>query len=76
VPQPRPFDAQFDRQVPVASDPPPDLRGRLALGEAARPGGEEAVPAELAELPQDRDDGVVSGLEREIVQVTPGRVAQ
>ena len=53
-----------------------DLRRGLALHEAARPGGEQAVPAELVELGQNRDHGVIGGLHGEIVKVRTGRMGQ
>jgi hypothetical protein len=53
-----------------------DLRRRLALHEAARPGGEQAVPAKVVELGQNRDHSVIGGLHGEIVKLRTGRMRQ
>jgi len=76
MPRPRRFELELHRQLAIAPHTPADLGRRLALHEAASPGGEEAVAAELMELGQDRHDRVVRGLKGEIIEVTSGGVGQ
>jgi hypothetical protein len=60
----------------AAPEAPADLGRCLALSEVSCPGGEEAVTAEAIELGQDRDDGVVGGLDGKIVEIAAGRMAE
>jgi hypothetical protein len=56
----------------MAPEMPPDLAGHLEDDELARPGGEPALVAELADLGDDRHNRVRGGLVRQIVQFGPG----
>ena len=53
-----------------------DLGRRLALREATRPRREQAVTAEVIELGQDRDHGVIGGLDGKVVEITTRRVGE
>jgi hypothetical protein len=46
---------------------PPDLAGHLEDDELARPGGEPALAAELADLGDDRENRVRGGVVRQII---------
>ena len=53
-----------------------DLDPGLEQGEFVRPGGEAAVAAEVVELAQDGDEGVVGALVREVVVVVAAQVRE
>ena len=63
-------------KLAAAPESSADLGRRLALREATCPGGEEAVAAEVMELGQDRDHGVIGSLDGKIVEIAAGRVGE
>ena len=75
-PDPRTFGLELHGELTAASKAPADLGRRLALGEATRPGREEAVTAESIELGEDRDHGIIGSLDSKVVQIDPGRMGK
>jgi hypothetical protein len=70
------LELELHRKLAATPHPPTDLVWRLELCEAACPGGEEAVAAEVIELYQNRNHGVIGRLHRKVVQVAARRVAK
>ena len=58
------------------AQPPADLAWYLECNEPPRPGGEQRLATELIQLREDRDERVVGGLQREILEIAPGGVRQ
>ena len=70
------LEVELHRKIATAAESSTDLGRRLTLGEATRPCGEQAVAAEVIELDQDRNHGVIGRLHRKVVQVAARWVAQ
>ncbi len=70
------LDFGLDGEFAAHAEAPADLGRCLVLGEATSPGGEDAVTAEAIQLAQDRDYGVVGGLDGKIVEIAAGRMAE
>jgi hypothetical protein len=64
------------REVASTPETLTQLGRHLALHEAARPGGKEAIAAKLVKLGEDRHDGIAGGLNGEIVQIAAGWMRQ
>ena len=64
----------LERHLPSLPCAAADLRPCLEERELVRPGGEAAVAAEVVELAQDGDKGVVRALLREVVEVVAAQV--
>ena len=63
---------RLQRDCGTTPEMPPDLAGHLEDDELVRPRGEPALAAELADLGDDRENGVRGGVVRQIVQFGPG----
>jgi hypothetical protein len=70
------LELELHRKLAATPHAPTDLVWRLELCEAACPGGEEAVTAEVIELGQDRNHGVIGGLYRKVLEVAARWVAE
>jgi hypothetical protein len=63
-------------KLATAPESSADLGRRLVLCEATCPRGEEAVTAEVMELGQDRDHGVIGSLDGKIVEIAARGVSE
>lgn len=58
------------------AEPPADLAGHLERCEPPPPHHEQRIVSKLVELGEDRDEGVIGGLDGEVVEVASGKCAR